>query len=392
MLKIAELCVNLHGILEKRIILMKQIKTICLFMVVLTALTSCLGASDDDTILYDDAAITSFSLGTMNRYVNGEKTTFKGSNYLFHIDAVNYQIYNTDSLPTGTDVVHVICNISTMNNGVAYLLNETRDTLTYINATDSLDFSKPRSIIVYPSSGNGHNEYLVKVNVHQQEGDDMVWNLMTDVAFPVEPTLPTGLKQYLGKSTTEEYGLSNDNKLMVLKKDQTEWMQDLTDDAENTEMLPTEHVSLVSYPLFLSDSTDYVLMAGASTANSQRAMVWRKIVDYSKGAPKSQWTLIERNDNDKYNLPLLKDLSLVKYDDGILAFGGNYRTIYKSRDNGITWQELKNFRMPADFNYDGIQRLIVKTDANNYIWLYCDYGTTKEVWRGRINRLGWEIQ
>ena len=99
---------------------MKQIKTIYLFLVALATLTSCLGSGDDETILYDDAVITDFSLGTMNRYIDGEKTTFKGSNYLFHIDAINHQIYNTDSLPTGTDVAHVICNISTMNNGVAH--------------------------------------------------------------------------------------------------------------------------------------------------------------------------------------------------------------------------------------------------------------------------------
>ncbi len=371
---------------------MKQIKTIYLFLVALATLTSCLGAGDDETILYDDAVITDFSLGTMNRYIDGEKTTFKGSNYLFHIDAINHQIYNTDSLPTGTDVAHVICNISTMNNGVAYLLNEKRDSITYINSTDSLDFSKPRSIVVYPSSGVGYNEYVVQVNVHKQEAEEMVWTRMSDVAFPEEVATPAGLKQYLGKSTVEEYGISTDNKLMVLKKDQTTWEQDLADDAEDAAFLPTQNVALVSYPLFLSDSTDYVLMAGASDANSKRAMVWRKIVDYSKAAPKSQWTLIERNDNDIYNLPILENLTLVKYDDGILAFGGDYYKIYKSRDNGITWKEFTDFGMPAEFKHTDIQHITIQTDADNYIWLYCDYGSSKEVWRGRINRLGWALR
>ena len=133
-------------------------------------------------------------------------------------------------------------------------------------------------------------------------------------------------------------------------------------------------------------------MAGASDANSKRAMVWRKIVDYSKAAPKSQWTLIERNDNDIYNLPILENLTLVKYDDGILAFGGDYYKIYKSRDNGITWKEFTDFGMPADFNHTGIQHITIQTDADNYIWLYCDYGSSKEVWRGRINRLGWALR
>ena len=81
---------------------------------VLTA--SCLNDDNDDNITYyGDTAITSFSLGTMNRYLttkaltqvdeNGNpldsvyKETYTGSSYVFTIDQLQREIYNPDSLP-----------------------------------------------------------------------------------------------------------------------------------------------------------------------------------------------------------------------------------------------------------------------------------------------------
>ena len=110
MLKIREMCVTLHGILKKSHILMKQIKTTYLLIAILLgSLAACSKMSETETELYDDAAITSFVLGTMNRYVNGVKSTYTGSEYLFHINQANRTVYNTDSLPMGTDVAHVVC-------------------------------------------------------------------------------------------------------------------------------------------------------------------------------------------------------------------------------------------------------------------------------------------
>ena len=87
---------------------MKQIKTTYLLIAMLLgALASCTKADETTVTLYDDAAITSFTLGNLNRYVNGVKSTFAGSDYLFHIDQVNRTIYNTDSLPLGTDITKV---------------------------------------------------------------------------------------------------------------------------------------------------------------------------------------------------------------------------------------------------------------------------------------------
>ena len=89
MLKIGELCVNLHPNSNKNR-LMRQFKIWSMMLVALTAMTSCLSSSNDETTLYNDAAIIKFTLGTVNRYLHTTtasgadstyKVTFTGSNY-----------------------------------------------------------------------------------------------------------------------------------------------------------------------------------------------------------------------------------------------------------------------------------------------------------------------
>ena len=86
-------------------------------------------------------------------------------------------------------------------------------------------------------------------------------------------------------------------------------------------------------------------------------------------------------------MPGLKGLTLLRYDDTVLAFGGDYSKIYQSRDNGITWKENDTYQMPEDFD-KSTTGVLVRVDSDNFIWLYCS--GTGQVWRGRLNRLGWK--
>ena len=73
---------------------MKQIKI--LFMLVMTVLMmgSCLSESDSSVTLYNDAAITDFTLGTLNKYINDSKSTFSGSTYSFNVDQSSNGVHN----------------------------------------------------------------------------------------------------------------------------------------------------------------------------------------------------------------------------------------------------------------------------------------------------------
>ena len=396
---------------------MKFFKISFILAMTIVLMASCLKSDEDTVTLYNDAVITGFTLGTMNKYVNATKTTYTGSTYSFSINqnvatnifkdvtCIGRSIYNNDSLPLGTDLKHVLCTITTLNNGITIIENiDEPNVYSYYSSTDSIDFTKPRKFRVFSSDGSVYNDYYVSVNVHQQDGNEFVWKLMDDnwTAVPDALPLPAGIKQLLGGSTTEKYALSTDNKLMVSRDNGTTWQEDVVKD--DADMLPTRDLSLISYPMANTDSVDYVLLIGNREVNEQNneatAMVWRKVVDYSKQAPQAAWTYMERNaKSDSLALPRMKNLTMVKYDDGILAFGAEgiggwdeppYAMIYQSRDNGITWKYNSKYNFPDGFENLLTTNVTAVVDNDNFLWLYCE--GSGQVWRGRLNRLGWKIQ
>lgn len=390
---------------------MKQIKTLVVLLLAVAGMASCVKSSSTEVTLYDDAAIASFTLGTVNCYTTvstgdttyTKKTTFAGSVYSFsidqiatadHVDGLDVKarhICNLDSLPVGSDVSRVLCTVSTVNNGSATIYEPADSMFYYMN--DSIDFTRPRLVRVFASDGSGYSDYVVKVNVHREVGDEFVWTLMENMPLPdaQTATLPAGIKQLLGGCTSEQYALSTENRLMVWNAAEEQWKADSLD--SDASLLPTDDCSLVSYPMAYASETDYVLLVGnreelqADGTTVWTSAVWRKIVDYGKYGQPAPWAYVEREQNAAYRLPYLKGLSIIRYDGSVLAFGGDYSTIYQSRDNGITWKKNSAYQMPAGFDY-GATKVTVATDDDNYIWLYCE--GTGQVWRGRLNKLGWK--
>lgn len=141
-------------------------------------LSSCLN-SDDDTTEYNyskDTAISAFTLGTLNRYLHTTsstgadsiyKTTVTGSYYKMVIDQLGRQIYNTDSLPYGTDAKHVLATITAVNNGIILIKNVDSDSLRYYSSTDSIDFSTPRTVRIVSQDGQRYADYTVTLNVRK---------------------------------------------------------------------------------------------------------------------------------------------------------------------------------------------------------------------------------
>ncbi len=168
----------------------KLIKTVCGLLLTVSLLASCMKSSDNTITIYNDTAITNFSLGTLNQYLHtksstGEdsvyKQTFSGSDYIFTIDQENHRIFNVDSLPYGTDVEHVITYISTMNNATPFLKSlEEEGTLIIYSSLDSIDYSTPREFEVYATDGVTYDTYKVELNVHKEKGDQFIWKLHQD--------------------------------------------------------------------------------------------------------------------------------------------------------------------------------------------------------------------
>lgn len=153
---------------------------------------SCLSDDNDYDFTYNgDTAITSFSLGKLKRVVYTKaKSTFDdqgnpadssytaevdGSVYKFSIDQFGGNIYNTDSLPKGTDKTKVLCTVNTKKGGIVLIKNADSDTLQYFNSTDSTDFASARELRVYTIDGSAYRRYEVSVNVHNELPDSFAW-------------------------------------------------------------------------------------------------------------------------------------------------------------------------------------------------------------------------
>ncbi len=162
------------------------------------SLASCLSDDDgtSDITYYGDAAITTFSIGTLNKtylYNNGDTikqttdgadstTTVDCSSYTMTIDQKKGEIYNNDSLPAGVDISKVVCSVSSKNSGVIVIKRADSDTLDYYSSTDSISFAtadSTRKFYVYSTDGTARRAYNVKLNVHSEQPDSFVWNCQT---------------------------------------------------------------------------------------------------------------------------------------------------------------------------------------------------------------------
>lgn len=168
----------------------RRISSLCLLVAAALLLTSCLGNDEEEITLYDDIAITAFQITAAEAEMHttsstGEDSVYVETNtdvasYPFSIDQLKGEIFNVDSLPANIDASRMLCSWSTKNNGLVFMLNEARDSMRYLSTTDTVDFSKPCTVVVYSSDGVVSREYTVKVNVRQVEPGAFGWQRMTD--------------------------------------------------------------------------------------------------------------------------------------------------------------------------------------------------------------------
>ncbi|MBR2637618.1 MAG: hypothetical protein IKD40_02090 [Bacteroidaceae bacterium] len=169
---------------------MKKILVVCTIISSAFLFTSCLEDDQTDIIIDPYAALTSFTLGDLNSYIqykneNGEDTTLVswvyGANYPFVIDQKTKRVYNNDSLPYGVGLEKVLVKVGC--DGTAYIYTDSTKVYDMITTTDSLDFSYPRRILVLSTDGMCTQEYEVRVNVHKVDPFLMVWDSLSAAAI-----------------------------------------------------------------------------------------------------------------------------------------------------------------------------------------------------------------
>ena len=371
----------------------RYIHTLCVLLFGVALCTSCLNSDDREVTVYDDMAITGFSLGTVNRYVHTTSKSGTDSIYkttlatkpTFTIDQYQSKIYNTDSLPKDCDLKHVLASISSSTySGNSYIKSMISDTLWVYSSTDSIDFSKPRELRVFNNSLEKYRTYEVTINQHQVETDKILWEQMPAESYPVDDTkarweqaaASAGLGQFIGAGTKEGYAFSQDGKQIMVSKDEgATWTPDSIDG--DVSMLPKENIAFVSYPYGPIGETDYQLMAGIIEEGEVGCGLWRKIAEYAEGSQPCKWVQIPVESYNRYYLPAMVGFSLVYFHGYVLAIDSNI--IYCSRDGGITWRNLDTFTLP-DNGENYFYNVEAKTDAEGALW-FKDLDTNN-VWRG----------
>jgi len=365
----------------------RYFRTFCALFACVLTLCSCMSSNDDTSSTYNDMAIKSFTLGTLNRYLHKTtsagkdtvyKVTYTGSAYKMHIDQLSHKIYNTDSLLTSTDVKHVICTITTVNSGMVYLKSLTSDSLSYFSSgTDSIDFSKPRTFRVYAADGSGFRDYVVTLNLRHQEKGIFKWQVADKAGFPAAEdgdirllAEASGLT-YIGSNSYEAYAMTPDGILVESEDDGLSWTQDQLD--TNEALLPKSALAYASW--WLDYKTDYALLVGQGHINNKAMSIWRKLVDDDGNG---RWVYMPLADENPYYLPMMAWVKLVYYNDVVLAFSSN-KKVYVSRDQGITWKPGSNYYFPDGFTGNSCE---VAVDDEDYLW-FTDPESGK-TWKGTL--------
>ncbi len=441
-------------------------------LLVALALGSC---ADDDTesssSATNDCLVTKVTLGSLKRTIHttgsqGQDSTYvvsvTGSLYPMYIDQLNNLIYNTDSLPVGTNAKRVTFSTLTASGTTLSIRSLVTGTDTVFTSTDSTDFSVPRMVKAYSSDGNSARTYEMRVNVHQQEGDSVVWKqyagsfardytaarllcvdghlyiygkeegktylTVTSTADPdfgnqTEVSAAGGeldaysvrwfggafhalagghpvvshdggatfadagadmtFDGYAGQSTDSIYAVSGGD--FYVSANGADWTLCSADETGNR---PVANVDGVLVPSRVNTQSESVLAVGKTADGA--ACVWKHDIDRN-GSFTYPWMYLPQTDEiDGYTCPALSGSTLFRYDSATVLAGtdaeGKVQPFYVSRDNGRTWKS-GGISHP---DWGVVTALGAAADADNFIWVVC--GGTGQVWRGRINRLGWEEQ
>ena len=195
-------------------------------------------------------------------------------------------------------------------------------------------------------------------------------------------TVSTNVKSVIGVCGKEMFAISNANQLMMSLDNGISWTgEDIDDDAK---YIPSSDINFVSTTTESNNDIKRAFVIGNSSANSTKAEVWSKIVEDNTEKDQS-WMYQKFNNGNNYYLPKLSNLSVTAYDNNMLAIGGKYDKIYYSADCGICWKENENYVLPEGFSANTAS---IVADDNHFIWIVCT--GSGQVWKGRLNKMGWQ--
>lgn len=351
-------------------------------------LSACSSSKDETTELTNECMVSRVQLGNMTRTVNLRSAdglrdsvvtaTVVGSLYAMTIDQRNNTIYNVDSLPYNTKVSRVaFSTFSAIGTPTIRSLVTEKDSIFTTN--DSTDLSRPRLITVYSLDGATKRTYTLEVRVHQQEGDSTTWKQLTTADWEVK-SFPAASNVFSG--STLDFKVEGSQ--ILRSTDGTSWTADAVESA-NAHLLPNSNLAGIVLTTRADKSIEEALLYGTLNGEPQ---IWKRNIDLN-GVYDFEWAHIPAGEDNPYLAPALSQATLLPYDDGVLLLGLDAQQKIQMRyslDRGRTWKQHDFFRLPTTLPQTA-NSLSAHVDSENNLWLRIDDSI---VWRGRLNRLGWE--
>lgn len=215
-----------------------------------------------------------------------------------------------------------------------------------------------------------------------ESADGIIWqnSALGGKVVSLIASLPTGISAVLEDNGTKIFAVS---------------------DIENGVWEPGENVP-ANFPIDNISSTIYKTPTGL-----MRSVIVGKPVDTSATQTVPWFTLMDGRMDGKawsdmatgseFYLPNMTNPTVMYYGDKLYAFGDGFETFYTSADNGIVWKKVEK-KFLFHENFKGRKSYSTVVDDNHFIWMIWNnqqvgsawYGN--EVWRGRLNKLGFTIQ
>lgn len=144
---------------------------------------------------------------------------------------------------------------------------------------------------------------------------------------------------------------------------------------------PTENI--YATPLMTANGVNAVYIMGMPLADASMVVPWTSING-------REWADLANTAYDTY-CPGMENPVIMYYGDTFYSFGGSLEEVYYSI-TGIAWRKVeRKSLLPEAFKGRGHFSMVV--DKDYFIWIvFGGNGTPNEVWRGRLNRLGFKDQ
>lgn len=237
------------------------------------------------------------------------------------------------------------------------------------NSNETVSPQADAEDVLYASTGDG--------NVYRST-DGINWNLVEALSGNVETLISSFQGQLIGI-----LGHEGNSYLVTAQEGNTAWPAIDSNTPTVPEEFPTENIYSTEFQT--ANMLDEIMIVGKTTGE--------KIIPWAYDG--HDWAQMDPGTSyDSYCLT-----ANIGYYPSIIYYGGQFyitgerlQNFYKS-DAGLAWYKTESmFLLPKDVELRGNYSLAV--DNDNFIWLVIGQssGTPNEVWRGRLNRLGFKQQ